>query len=174
MSATLDDVLMTEPPPDSMSRGIPYLQPRKVPKRSRRDDAPELFLRRLGDRSVDRGGASGVVVQHVEPAEPVHRPIERGPDASRVGDVCLDPDRFAACGPDPFLRLRARGRIDLGHDDARTLAGKQLRRPSDRCRSPAPVMNATLPSSRSVTTLGLPGEMPGATGTRPAPDRGER
>ena len=91
------------------------------------DDPPELFFGRLGDRPVDLGGASRVVVHHVEPAELVHRPVERGPDAGSFGNVGLDPEGLAARAPDSLRCFRAGGRIDLGHHDARALAGEQFR-----------------------------------------------
>ena len=70
----------------------------------------------------------GIVVQHVEPAESIHRPVYRGPHAPGIGDVGGYPYRLAPGGPDSLLRFRTGVRVDLGHDHARPLAREQLRR----------------------------------------------
>ena len=114
--------------------GDPILAAEKGAEEIEADDPPELFFGGLGDWPVDLGGATRVVVHHVEPAELVHRPVERGPDASGIGNVGLDPEGFAARGSDPLRRFRAGGRVDLGHHDARAFAGEQFRRTATDAR----------------------------------------
>ena len=73
ISATFEDMLITEPPPDRMIAGMPKRQPRNVPNRSSLMTRQNSSSGACGHVAVALRRAAGVVVQHMQRAVVLHR-----------------------------------------------------------------------------------------------------
>ena len=124
-------MLITEPPPDLISSGMPKPASEKRAVEVELDRPPEFVERRVDRGVVLRGRAAGIVVQHVEPAEFVDRRAERRLQAVGLGDVGADRDRAVAGEMRGFLARRG---VDIGDRDLGALAREEDRRWRGRSR----------------------------------------
>jgi len=90
--------------------------------------AAEFVDRHLDGPAGDR--AADVVQQHVEAAELLQRVRRHRRDRSEVGHVGLEHERLALLLADQARCFARRRRIEIDHDDLRTLACEQHRRRS--------------------------------------------
>ena len=120
--ATLDDMLITEPPPDPDDLGNAEAAAKERAEQIQLDGAPELLDRGFDHGVVLRRRAAGVVVQYVQPAEVLHRGADRGLEAGIVGHIGADGDRAVAGEMRGFV---AGGGVDVGDGDTCAFARKQ-------------------------------------------------
>ena len=146
-SATNDATLITEPPPRSRRYGIPYLQQRIDALRVDGLDAVPRVVVGLRIESSSGRRDAGVVVEHVDAAVT----LGGGPYIARtpcgVSDVHLDreaasPASAAVCSAASPSMSAAQ---TCAPSSAKTIAASRPMPP------PAPVITATLPSSRPIT-----------------------
>src|SRR5262245_15975130 len=161
--ARLDDMLMTEPPPDWISAGIPWRQPRKVPKRS------SLITR----QNSSIGASTTLLSCGVEPPALLCNTSSR-PNLSSALRIALRTLASSvtsvriAIAPLP-------AKCAVSSPAARAMSATTTRAPSRAKRTdvarpmpaPAPVMNATLPSSRAMLPPCVSGQE-----NQPQADRG--
>src|SRR5262245_20016258 len=163
--ARFDDMLMTEPPPDRMSAGIPWRQPRKVPKRS------SLITR----QNSSIGASTTLLSCGVEPPALLCSTSSR-PNLSSVARIALCTlDSSVTSVLIAIAPLPARWAVSS--PAAPAISATTTRAPSRAKRTavarpmpaPAPVMKATLPSSRAM----LPPCVSGQENERQADHRGK-
>src|ERR671914_998510 len=147
ISARLDDILITEPPPERINAGMPWRQPRKVPKRS------SLMTR----QNSSTGASTTVLSCGVEPPALLCR-TSRRPNWSNVARIAvrtLDSSVTSvriAIAPLPAM-------CAVSSPAAMAMSATTTRAPSRANRTAvarpipdaAPVMNATLPSRRAIS-----------------------